>query len=249
MSDTCQEVQARRKPNQVYLLFTLILSIIAISAIAFEVLLRPSESVLQILMYADLVICLLFFIDFIVQLMQAEDRKRYLWTWGWLDLLSSVPAIEIFRIGRVGRIVRILRVLRAVRSARMLAAAILERRAQSAVLATVLMTIILVTVGAVSVLNFEDSPETNIRTPEDAVWWAVATLTTVGYGDRYPVTSEGRFVGIVLMIAGVGFIGTLSGAAASWFLAPTQRKEVSEIGRIEEELRQIRTQLKGQLKD
>ena len=249
MSDTCQVVQARRKPNQVYLLFTHILSIIAISAIAFEVLLRPSESVLQILMYADLVICLLFFIDFIVQLMQAEDRKRYLWTWGWLDLLSSVPAIEIFRIGRVGRIVRILRVLRAVRSARMLAAAILERRAQSAVLATVLMTIILVTVGAVSVLNFEDSPETNIRTPEDAVWWAVATLTTVGYGDRYPVTSEGRIVGIVLMIAGVGFIGTLSGAAASWFLAPTQRKEVSEIERIEEELRQIKTQLKGQLKD
>jgi voltage-gated potassium channel len=249
MSDTFQVVQARRKPNQVYLLFTLILSIIAISALAFEVLLRPSESVLQILMYADLVICLLFFVDFVVQLMQAEDRKRYLWTWGWLDLLSSVPAIEIFRIGRVGRIVRILRVLRAVRSARMLTAAILERRAQSAVLAVVLMTIVLVTVGAVSVLNFEDSPETNIRTPEDAVWWAVATLTTVGYGDRYPVTSEGRIVGIVLMIAGVGFIGTLSGAAASWFLAPTQRKEASGIERIEVELKQIRAQLKGQPKD
>lgn len=219
------------------------LSVFAILALAVEVVLRPSDSVRRILGYADTFICVLFFGDFLVQLFQAENRRTYLCTWGWLDLLSSVPAFEVFRIGRVGRIVRIIRVLRAVKSARIITAAILERRAQSAVLAAGLLTIVLVTVCAISALHFEDAADANIKTAEDAVWWAVATVTTVGYGDRYPVTSEGRLVGVALMICGVGFIGILSGAAASWFLAPLQRREASEIERIEEELKQIKARL------
>ena len=63
-------------------------------------------------------------------------------------------------------------------------------------------------------------PEANIKGPEDAVWWAFVTMTTVGYGDRFPVTTEGRLAGALLMVAGVGLFGTFSGFIASWFLAP-----------------------------
>src|SRR3972149_6773059 len=70
------------------------------------------------------------------------------------------------------------------------------------------------------VLHFEDVPEANIKGPEDAVWWAFVTMTTVGYGDRFPVTSEGRLAGALLMVAGVGLFGTFSGFVAAWFLAP-----------------------------
>lgn len=188
-------------------------------------------------------ICVLFLIDFLIQIVQAENRLKYMVRWGWLDLLSSIPAVEILRFGRLARILRIFRVLRSVKSARILASMILERRAQSAFLAAVLMAIVLMTVGAISVLHFEDAPESNIKTPEDALWWAVVTLSTVGYGDRFPVTSEGRVIAAVLMIAGVGLFGTLSGFVAAWFLAPTQKEEVSGIDRIEIELRKIREEI------
>ena len=229
-----------RQRSQSYLLFTLVLSILAILALAIEVVLKPSQEIRAILGYADTVICVLFFIDFLIQLTQAENRLKYMVRWGWLDLLSSVPAVEILRFGRLARILRIFRVLRSVKSARILTSMILERRAQSDFLAAVLMAIVLMTVGAISVLHFEDAPESNIKTPEDALWWAVVTLTTVGYGDRFPVTSEGRVIAAVLMIAGVGLFGSLSGFVAAWFLAPVQKEEVSSIDRIESELRRIR---------
>lgn len=232
-----------RQTSQSYLIFTLVLSILAILALAIEVILKPSPDIRAILGYADTVICVLFFIDFLIQLTQAENRLKYMARWGWLDLLSSIPAVEILRFGRLARILRIFRVLRSVKSARILASMILKRRAQSAFLAAVLMAIVLMTVGAISVLHFEDAPESNIKTPEDALWWAVVTLTTVGYGDRFPVTSEGRVIAAVLMIAGVGLFGTLSGFVAAWFLAPTQKEEVSGIDRIEIELRKIREEI------
>ena len=66
----------------------------------------------------------------------------------------------------------------------------------------------------------------NIKTAEDAVWWSVSTMTLVGYGDKYPVTTEGRIIGMILMFAGVGMFGGLSGLVASFFLGAHERKSV-----------------------
>ena len=66
------------------------------------------------------------------------------------------------------------------------------------------------------------------------MWWACATITTVGYGDRYPITTEGRIVGVVLMTVGVGLFGTFTGFVASWFL---QNLRVRETEKTEEEER------------
>ena len=233
------------KSSQSYLLFTLILSVLALLSLAVEVIARPSADVRVILRYADAAVCLLFFIDFLILFIHAENRLKYMLTWGWLDLLSSVPAIEVFRIGRMARVVRILRVLRGIRSARVLSSAILERRAQSALLASILICVILVTIGSISVLQFEDSGDANIKTPEDAMWWTIVTLTTVGYGDKYPISSEGRIVAAILMVAGVGLFGTLSGFVASWFLSPLQKEEQSEMKRIETEIANVRRELEA----
>lgn len=229
--------------NQAYLLFTLILSILALAALAVEVIVKPSEEVRAVLGYADAAVCFLFFIDFMIMFVQADNRLKYLATWGWLDLLSSVPAVEVLRFGRTARVIRILRVLRGIRSARVLSSAILERRAQSVLFAAVLMFVVLVAVGSISVLQFESSPDANIKTAEDALWWTIVTLTTVGYGDRFPISSEGRIVAVIVMVAGVGLFGTLSGFVASWFLSPAQKEEQSEMKRIEAELASIRREL------
>jgi voltage-gated potassium channel len=69
-------------------------------------------------------------------------------------------------------------------------------------------------------LEFETTDDSNIRTAEDALWWAISTMTTVGCGGTYPKTPEGRLVAVFLMAAGVGLFGTFSGLVASWFLSP-----------------------------
>jgi voltage-gated potassium channel len=66
----------------------------------------------------------------------------------------------------------------------------------------------------------QSGPESNIKSAEDAVWWTFATITTVGYGDNFPVTSERRVVAAVLTCSGVRLFGTLSGFLAAWFLGP-----------------------------
>ena len=82
--------------------------------------------------------------------------------------------------------------------------------------------------------------EGNIKTAEDAFWWSVTTVTTVGYGDRFPMTSEGRAVAVLLMIAGVGMFGTFSGFVAAWFLAPDREEQENEVKELRHELVRVR---------
>jgi len=122
---------------------------------------------------------------------------------------------------------------------------VLERRAENTFLAATLVAILLIVVSSISVLHFEAVADANIKTAEDAIWWAFATITTVGYGDRYPVTLEGRFVAVVLMSAGVALFGTFSGFLAAWFLQ-SDRTEKSEIAGLKEEIAALRAAVERQ---
>jgi voltage-gated potassium channel len=65
-----------------------------------------------------------------------------------------------------------------------------------------------------------DKTDANIHTASDAIWWSYVTITTVGYGDRYPVTEWGRLVGVLLLSTGVGLFAVITGFIANVFLAP-----------------------------
>ena len=80
--------------------------------------------------------------------------------------------------------------------------------------------------GSIAILQFEQGPTGTIQSPGDAMWWAIVTVTTVGYGDTYPVSPEGRVLASVLMAAGVGLFGTFTAFIASWFLAAEDEEEV-----------------------
>ncbi len=223
-----------------YLVFMLALSIFAVAALAVASFAELSPDTRTVLEYADTAVCGLFLLDFIITLVRSEHRARYLLRWGWLDLLSSIPTIDALRWGRLARVLRIIRVVRGMKATKVLAEFVLERRAQSAFLAAALLSILLVVFSSAAILQFESSPEANIRTPEDAIWWSVVTITTVGYGDRYPLSSEGRLVAALLMTAGVGLFGTFSGFVAAWFLSGSS-KQGDERSEIEQQLvREIR---------
>jgi len=227
-----------------YQLFILCLCIWAILSLRAQVAMPVDSPTSTILLYADTVVCGIFLIDFLRSLYRAPNRIHYLATWGWLDLLSSVPTIGPLRLARAGRIVRILRVIRGVKSARTIARFVLAKRAKSAFLASLLLALLLLVVCSISVLHFETAASgANIRSAEDAMWWAMSTMTTVGYGDRFPVTSEGRVVAVFLMVAGVGVFGTFSGLVASWFLAPGAEGTDAELAQIRRDLAALSGQI------
>ena len=98
-----------------------------------------------------------------------------------------------------------------------------EQRAQSALLAVLLFIILLLEFGSMAMVWAEEgAPNANITTGGDAVWWAYVTITTVGYGDQFPVTSAGRFIGVLVMTGGVALFGVLTGFLANTFLSPTK---------------------------
>jgi voltage-gated potassium channel len=239
------DATAARKPRAAYQLFMLALCVYALLALAVERFVPLSDDIKRLIEYADFGVCLVFFADFLVSLVSAPDRWRYLVTWGWVDLLSSIPTVDALRMGRAVRVMRIFRVLRGVRATKLIAGFVLERRAEGAFLAAALVTFLLLLVTSASVLHFETLPESNIKGPEDALWWAFATITTVGYGDRFPVSTEGRLVGALLMTAGVGLFGTFSGFVASWFLAPSSRERETEAAALRRELAEVRTMIEG----
>lgn len=77
--------------------------------------------------------------------------------------------------------------------------------------------------GALAILDAEQSADdANIVTLGDALWWATTTVTTVGYGDRFPVTTEGRFVALALMLVGIALIGSVTAAVAAWFISQVE---------------------------
>jgi voltage-gated potassium channel len=224
----------------VYHLFMLVLCVLALVGIVVQNAFRHDPEIELVLDYADFIICVAFAIDFFVTLWRAPKRVRYLVTWGWLDILSSIPTLHIARWGRLARIARISRVLRGLRATRLIGEAVLTKRRESTIAAAALLALMLIIFSSTAILHFEVHPDSNIHTAEDAIWWSVATITTVGYGDRYPVTTEGRVIAALLMVAGVGLFGTFSAALAAWFLIPEGQATNTEIAGLREEITALR---------
>jgi voltage-gated potassium channel len=230
-----------------YQLFMLVLCLYALAVLGAQVAIDLKPEIREILEYADYAVCGLFFVDFLLSLARAPNCWRYFITWGWIDLLSSIPTVEIARWGRLARVLRILRVIRGLRATKLLTTLVLRRRAENTCLAASLIALLLVVFCSVGVLHFEDDPKSNIKTAEDAIWWSFATITTVGYGDHYPVTPEGRFIAAILMCAGVGLFGTFSGFLAAWFLTPSESEADSEMGLLRKEIAELRALIERRL--
>lgn len=223
-----------------YQVSMLVLCLYALLALGAETVLPLTSATRSILDAADYVVCVLFFLDFLVSWRSASDRGKYLRTWGWLDLLSSIPMFGVARLGRVARVARIFRLLRGLRIAKVGIELLGRHRARNTLMAATLATLLLLIIAAIAVLQFEVGAGGNIRTAEDALWWAITTLTTVGYGDRYPISTGGRAVATVLMVAGVGLFGILSGLLASWFVGADAREETVELEAVRVELAALR---------
>ncbi|WP_256612984.1 potassium channel family protein [Vibrio ostreae] len=165
--------------------------------------------------------------------------------WGWIDLLSSIPMLDTFRYGRIVRVVQVLRILRAVRSTKFIIGFLFRNKMHGTFTLVSLVSILLVIFGAVAMLQLEKGmPGSNIHNATEAIWWAFVTITTVGYGDYYPVTFEGRIVAAVLMTGGVGLFGAFTGFVASWFLEEDQEDQGKHIiNNLRDEIQDLKSNI------
>ncbi|WP_353357965.1 potassium channel family protein [Intrasporangium sp. DVR] len=149
-----------------------------------------------------------FAIDLLIRLVLTDDRRAYALR-HWYDV--ALVALPLLRPLRLLRLLALLRILDR-SAANNLAGRVLVYVGGAAAAA--------VGLGALAVLDAErDTPEANITSYGDALWWACTTVTTVGYGDRFPVSTEGRIVGVVLMLLGIGVVGAVIASVTSWILA------------------------------
>lgn len=194
-----------------------LLSIVLLAGLLIEFVAPVPTQISRLIYLVDTAICAMLFLDFCWRFSHARSKLAFM-RWGWLDLLASIPAVQALRWGRVFRIVRVIKLLLALGSLRRLLDDFIHKRRQAGMASALVLTIFVITFGSIGILLVETAPESNIKTAEDALWWAMVSITTVGYGDRFPVTDAGRLIATVLMICGIGLFGTLSGVAASFFL-------------------------------
>ncbi len=207
-----------------YELFILMLSILSVVN-ALIVVLRTGPAS-DVALAIDTIMVPIFMIDFLYRLLTARSRSNYfLRRWGWADLLASLPLFRVFRVFRIIRVVRLTRAYGAQQMVRDLEFA----RASATFYLTMFLVILVVEVAGISIYFTEQgAPDANIKSAGDAIWWGLVTITTVGYGDRYPVTGGGRIVGVFLLFAGIALFSVLTGFIANAFLAPRPKRKASK---------------------
>lgn len=179
----------------------------------------PSEQMDDVLIITNYSLTVFFLVDFFYRLFTAPNKKEYFFkNFGWMDLLGSVPFFG-FRILRLFRLIRIIRLMVEM-GKDALARDFRGNRAGSALATVSLLVILLIQFGSYFIIGVESkSPQANITNPFDAIWWAVVTVATVGYGDQYPVTSTGRLIGTLVIISGVILFSVLTGFIAIKFFS------------------------------
>ncbi len=200
-----------------YEIFIGILSILSIVNIVLLYVLRD-PALNDVIEVMNAIFSGVFLIDFAYRIATAPSRSAYFFRhFGWADLLASLPFPQ-FKVLRVFRLVRVYRLLSKV-GIRTIGRTLVKDRAGSALYVLLLMGVFVLQFGSLLVLRVEEhAPGANITTAADALWYTIVTISTVGYGDQYPVTQAGRIIGSVIIVVGVGIFGTFTGYLATVFL-------------------------------
>lgn len=227
-ASTRYEMQDLKDPG--YEIFIILISLLSVFNLLLAWVPGVDPDALDVISVINVFLTIIFLIDFLYRLFSASSKRHYFFRdWGWADLLASIPALRILRLFRIFKAYRLLRKY----GAKNIANQLLKHRADSMFYVVIFAVIVVIEGGAFLVLTFERSiTDANIQTASDAIWWACVTITTVGYGDHYPVTNAGRLVGIAIMGMGVALIGTLAGFIANKLLAP-DTSESEETGKAE----------------
>lgn len=227
-TDTAVNPEAKELKSTGYELFILLLSLVSVFNLAVDWInfVYPiSELTLGVIRIINAIVTIFFLFDFFYRILTTSSKSHYFFkNWGWADLLACVPQLRIFRLFRVFRAIRLLRIF----GVKNMINEIINNRAGIALFITIFSIIVIAEFVGIYVLKVESqAPNGNITTSGDAVWWTLVTMTTVGYGDRFPVTPQGRTMAVFVMLSGVALIGVLASFLSNFFLAPPKKEEIA----------------------
>jgi voltage-gated potassium channel len=224
-ANAAQQPKNKELKDTGYELFILLLSLVSIFNMAVAFLagfVMPDQDRLDVIVIIDTILTLFFLFDFCYRILTTSSKSTYFFkNWGWADLLACLPMFRVFRLFRIVRAVRLMRTF----GVKNMINEVINNRAGSALYITVFSVIVLAEIAAMLVLQAEKAnPDANIKSGGDAVWWVFVTITTVGYGDRFPTTPWGRTLGVVVMFCGIALLGVLTSFLASFFVSPPKKK-------------------------
>jgi voltage-gated potassium channel len=217
----------------------------ALLLVLLETFLVLSAPTLTVFQWIDNAACGVFFIDVLVRWRRMGWSAEF-WRWGWVDLLAAIPFDAAFRTLQIIRVYRILRVLRILYKLQELTTGTTLNERLLALPGVALVMIVFST--ALMVEAERHAPGATIKSGGDALWWALTTVTTVGYGDTYPVTTEGRIIAAGLMLVGIALFGSISAIVTSKLILPKETKDHEELRRevraLHGEIRELRDELR-----
>ncbi|WP_133408024.1 ion transporter [Parashewanella tropica] len=215
----------------------MVLSLIAVTIMLFLAFGNLSAQTHKLLFFIDTAICIVFLGHFFYGLFRSKHKLHYL-KHHWIDFVASIPVIEPLR---TARLFQILRVVRLIRSSRSLLNRLIKQKKEATLASLLVAVFTILSLSSVMILMVESGIKgANIHTAEEAIWWALVTISTVGYGDHYPVTTAGHIIGGIVIITGVSFFGVISGYMASLFVAPDENE-------IKQSQREHREQIRQEL--
>jgi len=198
------------------------LIIVSVISVAVETLPNLSQNQQDFLFYEERIIISAFIVEYVLRIYSAEKRLSYIISfWGLIDLVAILPALLSVGVdGRSLRVVRLLRVFRLLKIARYTTALDRLVRAFKSVrdefIIFTAMSMVLLYICAVGIYYFEHETQPEaFPSIVHSLWWAIATLTTVGYGDVYPVTAGGRAFTFIILVVGLALVAIPSGLLAS----------------------------------
>jgi voltage-gated potassium channel len=192
----------------------LVLSVITLFNMGLQTFYKLSPQSYFQLNALDSTICILFFTNFIFYFYDSTDKKGFLKK-HWIDFLLCIPFSQTIWL----QYHSVLRLLRSIRSLKFVHDFMSKENNSNKFVDCCVVGVAFILFSAIAVFNAEKHLETaNIKNLSDSLWWAMATVTTIGYGDRYPVSDIGRVIGGFVMILGVGLYASFTGFIVSKFV-------------------------------
>lgn len=209
-----------------------VLIILSVVSIAIETLPGLSPDLQRALLIEEWIIVAIFTLEYVLRIYAARPRRAYVFsTFGIIDLLSIAPTllllgydVRALRALRALRILRIFKLMRYVRAFDRLGRALRKVADELVVFAGIAIIVLYLCASAIYYFEHEAQPDAFASIPH-AMWWAVVTFTTVGYGDVYPITAGGRiFTGVILILA-LGVIAVPTGLVATALSQESAQKD------------------------
>ena len=248
MANLIVQKNGKITPFSLFMIFLNLVAVI-VAALTFSLSNLP-ENVRSLMIQIDTMMSIILFSDFAWRFFQLEksDRKRFWLPWGIIDLLGCMPAFPVFRFFRIFRLIRLFQGMREI-GARQIFAQVRDQMAASYLWGATTLAIPLVLISGWWIQRVEaDSCAADVSGAicsfGDGVWWAFVTVTTVGYGDRFPVSGSGRLLAGILMTIGVVVFGLFTSYLATTFLKEEYDQIDQELAAVKQELAEIKELLR-----